>query len=567
MARLRGFLVAAALLTLAVPAVRHLREREPAIPEALYLALPEIPGTEFGAGDDMLDAAISPDGRTIILVATRDGVAHLWRRPLGGGRPELVPGSEGASMPAWSPAGDAVAFFAEGALRQITFADGSIRSLGDAPAPAGVAFLPDGSLVAARLPAGPIERLAGGAWIGATRLHPGDRRHEFPAATGRADDFIYVAVGRDGRRAVRHVSAGRERDVAPTSGHAALAAGHLLFVRDRVLLAQPFDAERGAVTGRPQPLVTGVGTTATGRGLFAASSRVLLTAPETSRARQMTWLTADGSRLGTVSEPGDYWQLRLAPDDRLVAVTMTAPLLGTLDIFRVAIDAAGPPERLSTSIFADSHPVWAPDGRALVFRTVEGGQPVLFRRRLPSLDTPPEPLPGTDRGRTPTDWASGLLYQEESGGAAVLSVLNLETGEHTPVTRPGFNSTDGRWSPDGRWLAYVSDESGQPDVYVQPWPSGSRVRVSFGGGSKPRWSRDGRSLYFQRGDWIVRADRASNGQAAFTSAVPVVHVPGLRDFDTAHRTDRLLALVPVPDRPPAAVGVVVEWAGAVGSRR
>jgi dipeptidyl aminopeptidase/acylaminoacyl peptidase len=121
-----------------------------------------------------------------------------------------------------------------------------------------------------------------------------------------------------------------------------------------------------------------------------------------------------------------------------------------------------------------------------------------------------------------------------------------------------FNESDGRWSPDGRNLAYVSDEFGQPDVFEQPWPRGGRVRVSSAGGSRPRWGRDGRSLFFLRGAEIVRATLTLDPLSVSAPAA-VAPVPGLRDFDTAHRSDRLLAILPAQTPPSIEIRAIVDW--------
>jgi dipeptidyl aminopeptidase/acylaminoacyl peptidase len=128
----------------------------------------------------------------------------------------------------------------------------------------------------------------------------------------------------------------------------------------------------------------------------------------------------------------------------------------------------------------------------------------------------------------------------------------------TTLVKSGFNDTDGRWSPDGTWLAYVSDESGRPDIYANP-REGNRVRVSFGGGTRPRWSRDGRSIFFLRGSTIMQATLVNSSPASFAPAVPVVDAPGIRDFDVAHRRDGILAIVPVGPLSSAPVSAMVDW--------
>ena len=147
----------------------------------------------------------------------------------------------------------------------------------------------------------------------------------------------------DGRRMVRLVRDGEERDLGVTSGHGQIAGRHLLVVRDDVLIAQSL--ERSENLGRSFPLITGVGTTATGRNLFVASPRIVLSAASSTRARGLAWFDLSGRQTGTLGEAADLWQVRLSPDDRFAAVTLVAPLLRTLDITIVPLASSTPTQR------------------------------------------------------------------------------------------------------------------------------------------------------------------------------------------------------------------------------
>jgi Tol biopolymer transport system component len=165
-----------------------------------------------------------------------------------------------------------------------------------------------------------------------------------------------------------------------------------------------------------------------------------------------------------------------------------------------------------------------------------------------------------------------VVHALESTSARDINSIDDVRHTKTTLVKSGFNDTDGRWSPDGTWLAYVSDESGQPDIYANRG-DGSRVRVSFAGGTRPRWSRDGQSILFLRGSTIMRAplstsakasgDKTNNSPASFAPAVPVIDAAGIRDFDVAHRRDALIAIVPVNSSSPAQVAAVVDWQSRV----
>jgi Tol biopolymer transport system component len=546
-----------ALVGLAIPAVRHLREVPAPPPPSLKLTLGAPPGTELGSGDEPLDAAISPDERQIVFVATREGMTMLWRRSLESDRADPIAGTEGAQLPAWSPSGDAVLFFADMRLRTLTLADSKVSDIADVASPSGATWLPDGSILFAPQSSGVIRQWRSGMVTDATMLRSGDRAHTFPVAAGTANEFVYTAVADNGRRTVRLVRNGEERDLGATSGHGQIVSGYLLVVRDQVLSAQRL--EDGAVVGRSTQLATGVGTTTAGRSLFAASPRILLAAAASPRARQLTWFDMNGMPTGTMGETGDLWQVRLSLDDQYAAVTQVAPLLRTLDIAIVPASSNGTAQPLTLALAADTDPVWAPDGRRVAFRSMQTGRPAVFTKR--ALDKEAEDMVLLEGDATPSDWRarSVVLHAAEAGSG--YDVIAIDEAQHTRTTlaKSGFNDTDGRWSPNGMWLAYVSDESGRPDIYANR-RDGSRVRVSFGGGTRPRWSRNGRALFFLRGSAVMRATLADTTPATFAPpGTPVLDVPGIRDFDVAHRRDALLAIVPVNASQAAAVSAVVDW--------
>jgi Tol biopolymer transport system component len=236
-----------------------------------------------------------------------------------------------------------------------------------------------------------------------------------------------------------------------------------------------------------------------------------------------------------------------------------APLLRTLDITVVPAAAGAASQPLTLALAADSDPVWSPDGRRVAFRSLQSGRPAIYAKRAHDKDA--EDVAVAEGDAAPTDWrgVNIVVHALESGSARDINSIDDVRHTKTTLVKSGFNDTDGRWSPDGAWLAYVSDESGQPDVYANR-RDGSRVRVSFASGTKPRWSRDGQSILFMRGSTIMRAN---NSQASFASAVPVLDVPGIRDFDVAHRRDALIAIVPVNSSSSAPVSAIVDWQSRV----
>jgi Tol biopolymer transport system component len=551
-------IVALAAIALAVPAFRHFREVPPPPAPAIRVAFPAPASAELGSGDQTLDAAIAPNEREIVFVATTSGTAALWRRALDSERADRIAGTDGAQFPAWKATGNVVSFFSGGRLKQFSTTDSVVRDLTAASTALGASWLPDGSLLFAGNPRGPIRRLQNGDVSDASTLQGGDRGHAFPVSAGDDGSFVYTATLNDGRRIVRLAQGGIERDLVTTTGHGQLVGDTLLYVRDGVLLGQRLNPETRQISGRSVPLALSVGSDSNGRGYFTASRRVLLAAPGVSRRYQLTWFPlTDGAGTPT-REPGDYWQVRLSPDDRYAALTQTTPLVRTLDVALAPMSETGYHEPLTRAVAPDSDPVWSPDGRRLVFRSLQDGPPRVFTHIAHDQDAADVIVPMSKTDETPTDWRDGRIIVHGPGPEGDLDLwsVNEDSGAREVIANTGFNETDARLSPDGRWIAYVSDESGQPDVYAMPQPRGARVRVSFAGGTRPRWSRDGRAVFFLRGSLIMRADMSGSG---FTTPRAVLEAPGVRDLDVAHRRDALIALVPASNSTTATVSAIIDW--------
>jgi Tol biopolymer transport system component len=553
----------AAVAILAVPAARHFRERPPEPSPLIRLSLSAPSGTELGFGDDVLDAAISPDERQIVFVATKGGLTQLWRRGLNEERAAPIAGTEGARSPAWKATGNVISFFAADRLRYVSLADGAVGDLAVVSGTAGASWLPDGSLIYSTGPRSPIHRLANGASTGATSLRPNERAHVFPIAIGRGETFVYTAILFDGRRTVRLVADGTEHDLAMTSGHGQLVGDVLVHARDQVLVGQRIALDTYQPRGRATPLALDVGTGLSGATLFTASPRLLVAAARMPAPRELTWIAADGTRGATVRDPGDSWQVRLSPDDNYAAITLATPLLRTLDIEVMSIPMTARPLFRTRAVAADSDPVWSPDGTRVIFRSLQDGTPRLFTNTALRNSEDDIVVPMSNGDETPTDWRGNRVLAHAPGRRGDFDVISIDptAGVRTPIVTSQFNDTDARLSPDGRWMAYVSDESGAPDIYALPQPAGARVRVSFAGGTRPRWDRTGRTLFFLRRSQIMRADLVSS--TAFATARVVLDAPGIRDFDVAHRRDGLIALLPSGATTSSAPVVLVDWMSAL----
>jgi eukaryotic-like serine/threonine-protein kinase len=546
------------------------RQPPPPPPSAIQLQLPPPDGASFGVSGEPVDAALSTVGEELVFVATSNGVAQLWRRLLGGDGAEPVAGTEGARLPTWIPGRREVSYFVGDALKRTDF-EGRISDVATLADAAGVAWSDDGSVLVGSM-RGPVRHWRAGQASPATSLRDGDVAHKFPWRVD-AVSWLYLAERTDGRRIVRIVGDREERDLTDAEGHAMAANGWLLYPRGGALLAQRLRGD-GTVEGRGRPLAVGVGVSAAGRTFSAVSSRLIVFAADPRQQYRVQWFNVDGAPSTIVSEPADYWQVRLSPDDRRVAVTMLEPLLRTLDVY-VLGGGSGAPVPVTLGLAADTDPVWSPDGRRLLFRSVRNGQPRLFTREVgiagaaeQAFGTPTE-IAST--GLTPSDWSrtGGVVFSAASGSRPNTDVFRTPDGGGVPAAAvaSGFNESAARLSPDGGFVAYVSDESGQPDVYVSGWPQGprprqeTRVRVSQAGGTHPRWT--GQSILFLRGNEVLRADRRPGTAAAFAVPERVLTLPGIRDFDVSRDGRRLIVIAPSPERRPSSVGAIVEWPSAL----
>ena len=558
-------MLSAGLLVIALPlAIRHLREEPPPPDPPVRLTFTPPTGAEFGTADEPFDLAIAPDGRQVVFAASSGGHVQLWRRALDADAAEPLKSTDSATLPRWSGDGGAVYFFAQSALQRTRIADGHVERLADAPAPAGAAIAPDGTVLFAPTGSGPLKRLAGGTLTDATQLRNRERAHTFPAYLPDGRSFVYVATRDDGRRTLRRHDETGDEELARTDSHGIVVGQQLVHVRDGTLLAVRFDDDMQRLAGTAVQLAHGVGIATSGRGAFDAAGRILIWAATAEQRRELRWFDLDGRAIGQIGEPADYWQVRLSPDERTVAVTLVDPLLRTLDVATLPV-TGGAVTRVSLAVAADSDPVWSPDGRRMAFRSWQDGQPHLYTRRLDATTGPDEPLSLSPFDEIPTDWKQDQLVFHARGKEGGFDLWGLRTAGGTPTSlaRSGFNEVDGRVSPDGRWLAYSSDESGQWDVYLDRLPPGKqRTRVSTAGGSKAQWAEDGRALLFLRGRELMRAGlKFENDMPVVTTPTRLLVLPPqTRDHAVSRDGQRVLAIVPAPSASALVMHAIVDWA-------
>jgi Tol biopolymer transport system component len=495
-------LAAAAML---VPTLRHLRETPP--PETrVEIVTP--------ATNDPMSFALSPDGRQIVFVASGDGESRLWVRSLATTTAQPLDGTEGATWPFWSPDSRSIGFFARGALKRLDLGGGAPPTLAPAVNGRGGAWSADGVILFAPNSTSSLMRVAaaGGDAVAVTTLGPQQTSHRYPQFLPDGRRFLFYVQSTS---AASGIYLGALDGGAPTRLTAAVSAGlhlpsgWLLWVRAGTLVAQRLDLANAALTGEPVTLAERVTTdgNANRSAVSVAATGLVAYRTDGSRERQLTWFDRSGTARGTVGDPdGTLLNPCVSPDGRRVVVERTVQ--GNTDLWlldgtrtsRFTFDPAG-----------DARPSWSPDGTRIVFRSLRSGAGDLYQK-LANGTGVEERLVGSDRPLTPNSWSRDgrfLVYMIADPQTNLdLWVVPME-GEPTPSVflNTPFRETYGVFSPDGRWVAYQSDESGRMEVYVRPFvapgatgtpaaAAAGQWQVSTAGGIMPTWQPDGRELYY-----------------------------------------------------------------------
>jgi eukaryotic-like serine/threonine-protein kinase len=315
--------------------------------------------------------------------------------------------------------------------------------------------------------------------------------------------------------------------------NAAYMSGYVLYVRDRTLMAQGFDEKQLEIRGQPLPIAGQVQyDELVWRGVFSCSPTGVLAyqGENTGANSRMVMFDRAGKEVRTIGTPGDLIAHKISPDGQRLAVGVLDPNVGNYkmwlyDVFREK------ETRLTFGPNRVSSPLWAPDGNALVYGANKKGPYDIFEKRADSTGSETLVLE-SDTSKFPTDWSADgrfVAYSSSAGKSKMEMWILPRFGERKPYVflQGDFNVGEGRFSPDGRWLAYTSDESGRAEVYVTPFPSGaSKWQVSTAGGTNPRWRRDGKELFYLAADSdLTAAEVGSSGGVFQVGAVrPLFHV-------------------------------------------
>ena len=502
------------LLALAAVSFLHFRET-PAEPQSLRFQIAP-PGNSAA-----LMFTLSPDGKYVAYVAGGDGPSRLWVHALDTLEPRALAGTEGATYPFWSPDGQQLGFFQLDKLKKIAVAGGPAQTLCDAASGRGGSWNRDGVIVFFPGPADSIFRVssAGGVPAPVTKLDTTGEGagHRFPVFLPDGSHVTF-ASGKgvfggslNGSEPVRLLPDITNALYAPPARRG--QSGFLLFRRENTLMAQPFDAAALKTAGEMFPLAEPVpegGNAGFGAYTVSANGVLIYRAGRAAADRQLTWMDRSGKRLGTVSKPAPLRNLALSPDDRTLAVaTITASGTGSelwlIDLGRDVLTRFTFRQGLSAS------PVWSPDGSRIVYGQQAGGSFSILMKPADGSGKEEVLVASAGVNAFTTDWSPDgkyLVYQATAQKtAADLWLLPLE-GNRKPIPylQTPFDEQGGHFSPDGRWMAYESNESGQLQIYVQAIPaSGAKYQISTNGGTQVSWRRDGKELYYVSPDLKLMA--------------------------------------------------------------
>jgi Tol biopolymer transport system component len=534
--------------------------------------------------------AVSPDGRSIAFSAQDvDGEVLLYVRRLDAPQAQALSGTENAAYPFWSPDSRWIGYCnrAEGTLKKIDTNGGPPITLCDAPNGKGGTWNSDGVIVFAPSANTPLHRVssAGGESTPITEVD--DERHNshrHPRFLPDGKQVVFLARGFSSKQSsllVTDLESGVISEIMATVTQAEYASGHLLFVRERALMAQPFDPGKAELTGEAVPLAEEV-LVIQGASLASFSmSRTGVLSFGTGQAEEQTqleWRDRSGGNAGGLGDPAPYRVAALSPDGTLAVAQVTDMAVGTEDLWIFDIDR-GLRSRFTFDPAQDLWPVWSPDGESVYFASNREGSFDIYRKSLAGVGEVEEVI-STVRDVFPTsispDGENLLVFGSgEEGFGTDMSIVAFEgSPEIRPYRQTEFNESVGAFSPDGRWVAYHSNESGSVEVYVAPFPGpGRRFQVSTAGGVYPKWRSAGEEIVFIRFDGevsavAVRADGDSfhvdEETTLFTIGPPQIGGP---HFSVSRDAQRFLVVPPTTQRADSLLHLLVNWPTALEARR
>ncbi len=532
------------------------------------------------------DMAVAPNGHTVAVVGYRqaDHVTVLWLYEAGSREVKTLPGTEGSSFPFWSPDGNSIGFFADGKLKKTDISGGPVQVIADAPTGRGGAWSKDGVIVftpSGALIDGLYRVSAGGGTVTRISIPEGEENtHRWPMFLPDGKHFLYLAANVSGKEDPDAIYVGaldskEKKFITKSTGNGAYAApGYLLFYREKTLFAQRFDAATLELRGDPVALLTDVAySVRIARAAYAVTDGGMLVAQSGNgiTLSHLEWYDRKGNELGAVGKPAVYSNVSLSPNGKFVAMDKTDEGNENSDVWTIdlANDAL---KRLTFDPAIDASPVWSADGKRLLFGS---SRTHLFSLYVKNVDGTEDDrllsLDNSDKSdQYPSDWSADgkfILYDR----ATELWVASLPELETRPFIKISATVRNAKFSPNGKWVAYCSNESGKWEIYVTSFPDArGKWQVSSGGGTQPRWRGDGRELFYLAPDGkLMAVPTGSNFDpgtpvALFqANARELVATSERFSYDVAKDGQRFLINTQVKNSDAQPMSIILNWDAAL----
>ncbi len=564
--------------------LQNFLRHQPENRESIRFTIDPPEGTSIRGGPAAPQSAVSPDGRNVAIVTRdADGKGALWVRPLDGLEARALEGTDDAEFPFWSPDGRYLGFFANGQLKTIDISLGSRQVLCDAPPgfTPGAAWGQEGVILFGGLEG--ISRISasGGepSFVTRTDRSRGEASHFFPQFLPDGRRFLFLAMSSKAETSgirLGSLDSPDTRFLIGTEVRAAYAEpGYLLFLREGTLFARPLDSDL-EWRGEPVRIADSIAYNSTnGRTTFSISETGVL-AYRTGGAggnplTQLTWFDREGNRVGTVGPPGYYGNVKLSPDGKRFAATLTGE--SAMENVWIGELANNVFSRFTFGRSRDRTVSWSHDGTRLFFASQRSGMVGLYAKLANGAGEAELLLDSAELKSLGSSAPTGdIVYQSQSVKTGWdLWVLPQGGSEPEPYLRTEFSEQNGSLSPDGHWLAYASNESGRNEVFVSAFPSPvEKWQVSANGGGEPRWRRDGKELFYIAPDNRIVAVEVTAGSTFARSAprplfiAPVAQLfVGYTQFDVSADGTRFLVNALADQGPGEPITVVVNWTAAL----
>jgi Tol biopolymer transport system component len=534
------------------------------------------PGRQLAGLDQGSAVALSGDGSYLAYIASQNGAQQIYLRPMNSLQAKPIAGTEGAVSPFFSPDDRWLGFFADGNLRKIYVSGGAALDLAEAPKPAGAAWSSAGLIAFAPKPMGPIQQIvpSGGSVQPLTRLRGVEFSHRWPAFLPNSKAALFSAgepaAGWSNAQVGIQLPGGSIwRTLIEDATYPQYASsGHLIYAQNGNLMAVPFDLKRMATAGSPVPVVEGVlQSVSSGASQYAVSENgTLVYVPGTmqSTKSKLVRVSRDGKEQPLAAPENTYREPRFSPDGKQIAVDSASQVW----IYNSSR------ESLTPFTFGGSNdaPVWSPDGKQIAFQChLQQAAPNLCLQMADGSGAIVR-LTSNPNRQAPNSWSSDgeTLAYIEVNPATGFDIWTLHVGDRkaTPFLQSPFNESAPRFSPDGHWLAYISDESGRFEIYIQPFPGpGGKWQISTDGGTEPVWNPNGREFFYHNGTKLMAVGITT--QPAFSVSKPHVLFEGnyvlspvtFPNYDVAPDGQYFLMFKPDEQTQavPAQINVALNW--------